>query len=272
MLEKIKKLNGHIPRWYSNISDAILEGIDLLDGPKNQDKGGVMILLTDRLSTANVDERFLLNKIRNQHIRIVTLAVGDHAAYKLEELAAFTQGKSFSIRHNDKGVLGHLHALEGASTFQPNAPIHEKTNVIKVVKFRNATKIKTSFHIDNTIGKNVEIFFFVKSEVSKLEMLTIVFPNGHKHKEMVNGQVTKVSFDNLEEGRYHVRAIYENKMVAVTAADIRVTSKGKHDRSTPIWTQCKVNVVGEVDPNKQVVKLMATVKKGAKPVLGAKIK
>ena len=204
-------------------------------------------------------------------MKIVTLAFGRHADAQLEKLADFTEGKSFSISPYDKGVVGILSALEGASTFQPNVPIHEKTNVIKVVKFTKK-KIQTSFHIDKTIGKNVEIFLFVERRgVSNTRMLTIEFPNGDRHTEVVNGQVTKVSFDTLEEGDYHIWATYEYRLIPFRAAEIRVTSKGKHDPSTPIWTQCKVNVAGEVDPNKQVVKLMATVKKGAKPVLGAKI-
>ena len=255
------------------IGAGVVMGIDLLDGPNNEDKGGVMILIADGRNSLPpyLDERSLLDKIKDQKIRIVTLALGSLADKSLENFAVITKGKTYFISDDDTAE-GIINALEGALTFQPNVPMNEMEIVIKVEKFKKKSKIYTTFLIDKTIGKDVKVFLFVKgTDDSKLTRLKITFPDGSKHKKRVNSWITKMSFDTLAVGKYSVWATFNNRTVKVSAADIKVTSKSRNNQTLPIWTKCKVDGIDQVDPNDQRLMIIATVKQGGNPVLGATI-
>lgn len=59
----------------------------------------MIILITDgaRNEGPKLDDKDLLNRIRSEEVRIVTMAIGTSADQKLENFATITDGKTYFV-------------------------------------------------------------------------------------------------------------------------------------------------------------------------------
>ena len=94
-------------------------------------KGGVIILLTDgeQNTGTDIDDNALINKIKSDEVRIVTMAFGKDSDAKLENLAFVSHGQTYFIPDGE-GLEDLDSAFEGALTYQPSVPITDEDIVV----------------------------------------------------------------------------------------------------------------------------------------------
>ena len=118
--------------------------------------GGVMILLTDGeywcQDTGHDKEDWFsfnddLNAIKEQNVRVITIAFSNNADDKLETLAVETGGASFFVPDNS-GPSDLNNAFSGALAYQPEGPMAEKSVAIVEKTFLGQSNIAIEFTID----------------------------------------------------------------------------------------------------------------------------
>ena len=135
------------------IGKGLRQGLTAL---KNYDNasGGVMILLTDGgywcgnpesgdWSSFNND----LAAIKDQNVRVITIAFSNNADQRIETLALETGGASFFVPDNS-GPSDLNNAFSGALAYQPEGPMAEKSVAIVEKTFLGLSSIEVEFTID----------------------------------------------------------------------------------------------------------------------------
>ena len=157
----IETINGLKVSEETCIGIGIREGLTALqtfdEANGDEANGGVMILLTDGgywckdnghpeagdWSSFNDD----LSAIKEQNVRVITIAFSNNADDKLETLAVETGGASFFVPDNS-GPSDLNNAFSGALAYQPEGPMAEKSVAIVEKTFLGQRNIEVDFTID----------------------------------------------------------------------------------------------------------------------------
>jgi len=246
---------------------------------------GVIILLTDGKQTESVpDFEYTIGELIKQKVRVITIALGDEADPKIEDLAEKTGGKSFYVDDNS-GPGDFNDAFSGSTTFQPGDTLGDTDVTIyqKDWKKENDTKFKDVFDVDSSLGRNLSFRLeFVKSKSEVLDCgqdLDISFQDADgkltqdkfKCSKDNFGIYTKVFDGSAASGRW----LYVIDTVEVfESMSVKITSKSSDGTTDPIMTKCWINTGSQVLGGEVLLKLsaMAEVKQGNMPVIGAKVK
>merc|ERR1719430_1080078 len=88
-----------------------------------------------------------LTAIKEQNVRVITIAFSNNADDKLETLAVETGGASFFVPDNS-GPSDLNNAFSGALAYQPEGPMAEKSVAIVEKTFLGQSNIEVEFTID----------------------------------------------------------------------------------------------------------------------------
>merc|ERR1719403_519125 len=201
-----------------------------------------MILLTDggyycpdSASPAGEWESFEsdLTLIKDQNVRVITIAFSNFADDKIETLALETGGASFFVP-DDSGPSDLNNAFSGALAYQPETPMAEKS--VPIVE-------------ETFIGqKTVDVNFTIDQFASRELVLQLDFNSNSKVQISLDNVVLEEAFDTSAE------EVYQNKKLnlslgshiltvtttsAMTALSVKVEGKAP-EGSSPLtiesWT------------------------------------
>jgi len=258
----------------------------------NNTLGGNILLITDghqqckdESTCTKVSEMIDLYVERNH--RVVTIAMGPDADPEIEELAEKTGGKSYYVE--DNGSTGTIDdAFGGSSTYQPGDTIgNTDIDVYQKDWDFDADRIKDTFDIDASIGRDLTFKLDVSREKATDECVEDI-----KIKFQIPGptptmkeEVFKCSKNNfgvfkkdmsdyqnpVPEGRWVYIIEKGSEKVSIS---VKVTAKAKDQSTDPILTKCWIATGSQAINSEMDLKLsvVADVRQGNKPVIGAKVK
>ena len=208
------------------IGKGVREGLAALkafDGAN----GGVMILLTDGVywcdgEGGNTWTSFKsdLASIKEQNVRVITIAFSNSADDKIETLALETGGASFFVPDNS-GPSDLNNAFSGALAYQPEPPMAEKSVSI----------VEETFISQKTVDVNFTIDQFASREL----VLQLDFDSNSKVQISLDNVVLEEAFDTSAEG------VYQNKNLNLSLGSHNLTVT-----STSAMTALSVKVIWNV--------------------------
>ena len=149
------------------IDKGIREGLTALktfdETNGDEANGGVMILLTDgeywcKDTGHDFTDWFSFNDdlaaLKEQNVRVITIAFSNDADDKLETLAKETNGASFFVPDNS-GPSDLNNAFSGALAYQPEGPMAEKSVAIVEKTFLGQSNIEVEFTIDSFASREL---------------------------------------------------------------------------------------------------------------------
>ena len=190
------------------IGKGVREGLAALKAFDDAN-GGVMILLTDGVYWCDGDggsdwtsfERDL-DLIKEQNVRVITIAFSNSADDKIETLALETGGASFFVP-DDSGPSDLNNAFSGALAYQPETPMAEKSVAI----------VKETF-----IGqKTVDVFFTIDQFASRELLLQLDFDSDTIVKITLDNIVLKEAFNTAAD------KVYQNKTLNLSLGPHNLT-------------------------------------------------
>jgi len=221
---------------------------------------------------------------------VITIALGPDADPGIEDLAIKTGGKSFFVP--DNSGMGDINgAFTGSSTFQPgdtvtntNVDIYEKdwdmSNITLGEDFTDA------FDIDMSIGRDVifQVDITLPRGVEKCvneTTITWVSPDEDHLRINATFQCDKENFGVFRQNISSIisplpagRWIYQIVPSEPMRVSVSITGKSVDSSTDPILTKCWINP-GTQDVGSQVdlkLAVMADVRQGNRPVIGAQVK
>ena len=220
----IATINGLTTTGGTCIGKGVREGLDALKAFDKAD-GGVMILLTDGDYVCDGSQNWTsfesdLDLIKEQNVRVITIAFSNSADDKIETLALETGGASFFVPDNS-GPSDLNNAFSGALAYQPEPPMAEKSVPI----------IEETFIGQKTVDVNFTIDQFASREL----VLQLDFNSNSKVQISLDNVVLEEAFDTSAE------EVYQNKNLNLSLGSHNLTVT-----STTAMTALSVKVIGNV--------------------------
>jgi hypothetical protein len=219
-------------------------------------------------------------------IRVITIALGNEADPEIEDLALATGGKSYYVEDNS-GTGDINDAFTGSTTYQPGDTLANSTATVYQRDWSAAELAADGgrglvdyFDIDPSLGRDVVVqidirtFHHLNSNGSSCQQslaISLVAPDDVHTRTNLTFRCDADNFGMFRHGLEGLAAVGRWVYVVRTAEDyaalsVLVTSKGRTEDSTePIHTRCWVSSGGGQ------LAVLAEVKKGQRPVIGAKV-
>jgi len=260
----------------------------------NGGKGGNILLITDGVQLCYDSDPSICTAVSEmadvlveRNVRVVTIAMGPDADPEIEELAEKTGGKSYYVE--DYSTSGSINdAFGGSSTYQPGDTIgNTDIDVYQKDWDFDADRIKDTFDIDASIGRDLTFQLDVSREKSTDECaqdITITFqipgagaPVTETFKCSKNNfGVFKKDMSDYQDPVPQGRWLYviEKNAGEKVSISVKVTAKSKDQSTDPILTKCWIATGSQAINSEMDLKLsvVADVRQGNKPVIGAKVK
>ena len=218
---------------------GLMEGLEALKRSGYQ-TGGVLIFLTDGVYGCGGNTIWSsfeddLLKIKNQKVRVISIAFSDSADGQIETLARETNGISYYVS-DTSGPADLNNAFAGALAFLPGGKTEEQEVTLLQETYLHQEAIDTSFFIDTFCGRDVVLQIDITTTVA----VTISVDGGTGYVFQPEEEVFQRPWpeDSLPEGEHSLAMASTG--VAMEAVSIKVTSKAPKD-SLPLtvegWTR-----------------------------------
>eukprot|EP00095_Tigriopus_kingsejongensis_P007258 maker-scaffold286_size222086-snap-gene-1.22 protein:Tk07258 transcript:maker-scaffold286_size222086-snap-gene-1.22-mRNA-1 annotation:"hypothetical protein DAPPUDRAFT_255495" len=257
---------------------------------KDGSRGGVMIYVTDGEYNCNnqgghdgsdLNDPAIKKLIEDNNIKVITIAFGKDADPNLENLATWSNGKTYFIP-DGSGIDDLNDAFSGSLTYQPSIPTQDMEFVIHQEAFdqfdnpNGDEELRMEFAIDRTIGRDVKFTFdYTTEDVDSFKEVKI-YKTDCEGPECIKSidfaGATSVIYiqhlePSLEVGLYELEIITKKKL---RHCSVQITSKSKDATTMPFRTRCWATVGSEeIDVSKQPVGIVAEVMQGNRPVMNA---
>merc|ERR1719507_2242281 len=206
-----------------------------------------------------------LAAIKDQHVRVITIAFSNNADQRIERLALETGGASFFVPDNS-GPSDLNNAFSGALAYQPEGPLAEKSVAIVEKTFLKQKNIEVEFTIDAFANRELLLQLdFDADSIAIISVDNIVLETGFN----TTAEVYRNTVLDLGLGLHNLTVFSNNDMTAVS---VKVEGKAPVE-SLPLtvdsWTS-----VGEGDLDLQLgapLVLLAKVVQGNRAVVGATV-
>ncbi|TRY62999.1 hypothetical protein TCAL_08293 [Tigriopus californicus] len=275
---------------YTCLGLGFKKGVEVLtQGGKNS--GGVMIYITDGdwncnddhdHDDSNLNDPAIKKLIEDYKIKVITLAFSKGADPNLENLAKWSNGKTYFIPDGE-GIEDLNDALSGSLTYQPAVPTGDMEFIILQDSFSNLDNPtgdqakQKQFIIDRTLGRNVKLSFdFTEGDTNSVEEIKFFKAGCQEATCIKNIDLSDIKTlhiqhiePTLEEGRYQLEVITSQK---VEFCSVVVASQSKEETTKPFRTKCWSTIGNdEVDVAQHPVGIIAQVTQDNKPVMNAKV-
>ncbi|KAK7070877.1 hypothetical protein SK128_014953 [Halocaridina rubra] len=176
---------------------------EVLNGRHNK----VIILISDGEENIPPYIDDVMNEVVSSGTRVVSIAYGDKAAQKLEELAQNTGGKSYIVYDNDDGTMAD-DAFDGALTYQPGDSLSNVTVEIYEYSYQGPNKFANgNFTVDATLGRNLTYHLDTNFASHITTPPVLVSPNGTVYNtssqdSTVNLWTIHVDFAKVSKGMH----------------------------------------------------------------------
>ena len=248
---------------------GLKKGLDVLKG--SEEKGGVMIFLTDGVHQCEGSDKSTINDviqfIKDQEVRVITIAFSNDADQDLINLAKETDGKAFFVPDLSGPEVINT-AMQGSLTYQPSVPSNEVDIIIFEQTYKKSNNIFTTFIIDEMLGKDVTIQIdFSGNPGVDIQIYSLNTTDTFTEE---TGVFLK-SFSELGPESYNL-SVTSKTNDAIGFASFRITAKAKSE-TIPIMTNCWTslgNSVANMSTNTKIA-VIARVLQGTNPVIGARV-
>ncbi|ROT66655.1 hypothetical protein C7M84_015309 [Penaeus vannamei] len=241
----------------------------------NGQKNAVILLITDGQENPTPPRMSdVMNDVIASGARVVTIAFGESADPKLEELAKNTNGKTFTVKDTDNG--NQLNdAFLGALTYQPGEVLAETFIKIYETDYQGASRVFTEqFTVDASLGRDLTF---------KLETNTASHVTSRPHLLRPDGtQIDSATFDSTSNTYTITVAMAETGQWSYSVGlsgsttnsiSVSVSAKARTPNVEPIYTSAWASAgSGSVNAATNPVIIYAEVKQGNSPVVGARVK
>ena len=218
-------------------------------------------------------------------IRVITIALGDEADPEIEDLALSTGGKSYYVE--DGSGAGDINdAFTGSTTYQPGDTLANSTATVYQRDWSAAELVENGarglvdyFDIDPSLGREVVFQIDLRTQLQLDRSVVcqhnitvaLVAPDDSHTRTNLTFRCDTDNFGVFRHALEGLAAVGRWVYVVRTAEDyaalsVLVSSKGRsQDPSEPIMTRCWVS------PGNGLLAVMGEVKKGQRPVIGARV-
>ena len=267
--EFIEKLMGIELTLKTCLGDALREGLALLRRG-GVPTGGVMLFLTDGKFSCKGEEdtstiQEVIPEVKEQGVRVITIAFSNDADPDLVELAEETDGKAYFVP-DDSGPETINTAMQGALTYQPSVPTNDIDIIIFESTFSHFNNSYFEFTVDELIGKNLT----VQIDISGIADVTTILIDNQRIERNESGTV-EYEFPGIKAPGIYPVQIKSSKQI--TFASVKITGKSVSDK-VPIMTECWTSFGNKkVDLSNPEMKIavIAKVLQGTNPVIGARV-
>jgi hypothetical protein len=253
--------------------------------------GNTIILITDGRQECLVPTSSncltitsVLSDLVARKIRVITIALGNEADPEIEDLALATGGKSYYVEDNS-GSGDINDAFTGSTTYQPGDTLANNTATVYQRDW-NAAELAAEgsrglvdfFDIDLSLGRDVVVQIDVRtfhqlngSTCQQNLSVSLVAPEDPHTRTNLTFRCDADNFGMFRYGLEGLAAVGRWVYLVRTGEDyaalsVLVTSKGRTEDSTePIHTRCWMS------GGTGSLAVLAEVKKGQRPVIGARV-
>ncbi|XP_064110702.1 calcium-activated chloride channel regulator 1-like isoform X2 [Macrobrachium nipponense] len=233
----------------------------------------VILLITDGKENENPRIEDIKKNVVESRIRVVTVAFGPEADPKLEDIAQWTGGKTFTVNDLDEGLMLE-DAFEGVLTYQPPpTKFNSSVMIHEHVYIGNDTFTSGTFNVDFSIGRNLRFRLDTNDQPHVTQLPHLIRPDGSVVEGSEFDPLTyswSITVPMAEEGEWQWK-------VGVSGSDenfvrVKVTAQTRDPKVEPITTKAWVSSgARDVSAKTERIIIYAEVKQGNNPVVNANV-